>query len=57
VPEGGDTSSSRQPEPTKKTREADSLGDLSKEVSTSVVAEETGGLGSPLYDDEKSKDK
>lgn len=50
----GDTD---QPEPTKQTRPADSLGDLTREVSTSTVAEETGGMGSPLYDDEERKNK
>jgi len=46
-----------RPAPTKKTREADSLGDLTKEVSTSTVAEESAGLGSPVYEDETRQDK
>lgn len=45
------------PAPTKKTREAESLGDLTREVSTSTVAEESGGMGSPLYDEEKRPEK
>ena len=53
VSEHGDA----DPEPTKKTRNADSLGDLTREVSTSTVAEESGGMGSPLYDDEEGKKK
>lgn len=48
VSEHGDAAS----EPTKDTRDADSLGDLTKEVSTSTVAEESGGMGSPSYGDE-----
>jgi hypothetical protein len=42
---------SSEPEPTKETREAGSLGDLTKEASTSTMREETGGLGSPIYDE------
>ena len=45
---------SAEPEPTKETREAGSLGDLSKNVSTSTLSEETGGLGSPIYDKESA---
>jgi len=40
------------PEPTKSTRDAGSLGDLTKDISKGTVREETGGLGSPIYDDE-----
>jgi hypothetical protein len=53
-----DTSaSSSGPEPTKETRDANSLGDLTGDDGTSKMREETGGLGSPLYDDEKRADK
>lgn len=45
---------SSEPEPTKETRGAGSLGDLTEQVSTSTAREETGGLGSPIYDEEKS---
>ena len=45
---------SSEPEPTKTTRVAGSLGDLTKEVSTSTMREETGGLGSPIYDEENT---
>lgn len=45
---------SPEPEPTKETRDAGSLGDLTEKVSPSTVREETGGLGSPIYDEEKS---
>ena len=44
---------SPQSEPTGQTRGAGSLGDLTQEVSTSTMREETGGLGSPIHDDEK----
>lgn len=52
-----DASASRssQSEPTKGTREAASLGDLTKETSTSTVAGETAGLRSPALDDEAAK--
>jgi hypothetical protein len=53
VSEHGDTT----PETTKTTREAGSLGDLTREVSTSTVADESGGMGSPLYDEEERKNK
>jgi hypothetical protein len=43
---------SPEPDPTKETRSAGSLGNLTEEISTSTVREETGGLGSPIYDDE-----
>jgi hypothetical protein len=53
-----DTSaSSSDPEPSKEARDADSLGDLTEDVGTSKMREETGGLGSPVYDDEKRADK
>ena len=48
---------SSTPEPTKETRDAGSLGDLTAEASPSTMREETGGLGSPRYDEESaSKD-
>jgi hypothetical protein len=40
------------PEPTKATRDAGSLGDLTEEASRSTTREDTGGLGSPIYDEE-----
>lgn len=43
--------------PTKETREAGSLGDLTREASTSTVAENSGGLGSPMIDGEERKSK
>lgn len=42
------------PEPSKATRDTGSLGDLTEDVSRETVRDETGGLGSPAYDDEKS---
>lgn len=45
---------SSEPEPTKATRGADSLGDLTEESSTSTMREETGGLGSPLYGEDRA---
>lgn len=39
-----------EPEPTKETRDAASLGNLTEELSAGTVREETGGLG-PLYGD------
>jgi hypothetical protein len=45
---------SREPEPTKATRDEGSLGDLTEEVSTSTMREGTGGLGSPVYDKEST---
>jgi hypothetical protein len=59
VPDPGDTPdpSSQQQAPTKETRDTGSLGDLTKDTSTSTVAEESGGLGSPLYDDEKRQNE
>lgn len=47
---GASASHSSQSEPTKETREAESLGDLTKETSTSTVAKETAGLRSPAVD-------
>ena len=49
--------SSQQQVPTKETRDTGSLGDLTKDTSTSTIAEESGGLGSPLYDDEKRQNE
>jgi hypothetical protein len=47
-----------QSEPTETTRGEQSLGDLTKEVSTSKVAQETGGMGAPegLYSEGERKD-
>lgn len=45
---------SSEPEPTKATRETGSLGDLTEGVSPSTMREETGGLGSPTYDEEST---
>ncbi len=45
---------SPESEPTKATRSAGSLGDLTEEASTSKMREETGGLGSPIYDEESA---
>ncbi len=47
---------SSEPEPTKATRDAGSLGSLTEDVSTSTMREDTGGLGSPTLDNEKSAD-
>lgn len=44
---------SSEPEPTKATRDAGSLGDLTKDTSTSTMRDNTGGLGSPIYDEDK----
>jgi len=55
--ERGDATSeplSPEPEPTKATRSAGSLGDLTEERSTSTMREETGGLGSPIYEEENA---
>lgn len=41
------------PEPTKETRSAGSLGSLTEDASHGTTREDTGGLGSPAYDDEK----
>jgi hypothetical protein len=43
--------------PAETTRTGGSLGDLTKDVSTSSMREETGGLGSPTFDEEKRQDK
>jgi hypothetical protein len=45
---------SSEPEPTKATRDAGSLGDLTEDVSTSTMSENTGGMGSPIYDEESA---
>ena len=45
------------PEPTKATRGTGSLGDLTENVSNETTRDETGGLGSPAYDDQKSAGK
>jgi len=50
-------SASHEHAQTEVTRDADSLGDLTKDVSTSTVATETGGLGSPIYDEEKRENQ
>jgi hypothetical protein len=42
------------PEPTKASRDTASLGDLTEEVSAGTVREETGGLGSPVYDEKNT---
>jgi hypothetical protein len=44
-------------EPTKATRSAGSLGNLTEETSPSTTREETGGLGSPTLDDDKQADE
>lgn len=44
---------SPEPEPTKETRDTESLGNLTEQTSTSTLREETGGLGSPLHDEER----
>lgn len=48
---------SSEPEPTKATRDAGSLGDLTEEGSTSTMREGTGGLGSPMYDEESAAEE
>lgn len=48
---------SSEPEPTKATRDAGSLGDLTEEDSTSTMREGTGGLGSPMYDEESAAEE
>lgn len=48
---------SSEPEPTKATRSAESLGDLTKSMSTSPTRQATGGLGSPIYDEDKQTDE
>lgn len=45
---------SSEPEPTKETRDAESLGDLTEQTSASTMREGTGGLGSPIYDEESA---
>lgn len=44
-------------EPTKATRSAGSLGNLTEETSPSTTRKETGGLGSPTLDDDKQADE
>jgi hypothetical protein len=39
------------------TRTGGSLGNLTEDVSTSSMREETGGLGSPVLDEEKRQEK
>lgn len=39
------------------TRTGGSLGNLTEDVSTSSMREETGGLGSPVFDEEKRQEK
>lgn len=43
---------SDEPEPTKQSREAGSLGDLTAQRSQGTIRDETGGLGSPIFDEE-----
>jgi hypothetical protein len=45
-------SDSHPSEPAEAPRSGKSLGDLTQEVSTSAVPDESGGLGSAIYDDE-----
>jgi hypothetical protein len=45
-------SDSHPSEPAKAPRSGESLGDLTKDVSTSAVPDDSGGLGSAIYDDE-----
>jgi hypothetical protein len=56
TPRGDPTGESlaSEPEPTKATRDAGSLGDLTEGTSTSMMRENTGGLGSPLQDEESA---
>jgi hypothetical protein len=48
-------SDSPQSEPAEAPRSGGSLGDLTKEVSSSAVPDESGGLGSAIYDDEDAE--
>jgi hypothetical protein len=48
---------SPETEPAEASRTGGSLGNLTEDASTSSVRDETGGLGSPLSDDEKRTDK
>lgn len=48
----GPAGAESQPKPTKETRETRSFGDAAEDQSTSTVADETGGMGGPTYDDE-----
>jgi hypothetical protein len=45
---------SAEPEPTKEARGAGSLGNLTEEASTAAAREETGGLGSAIYEEESA---
>jgi hypothetical protein len=54
VSDPADTGS--QSEPTKATRGTKSFGEAAEETSTSVTAAETGGLGSPTYDDQGDRE-
>lgn len=45
-----------QSEPTKATRDTKSFGDAAQETSTAMTAEETGGMGSPTYDDQGQRE-
>jgi len=59
APTSAETANAPSPQQaqTQVTRDTGSLGDLAKEQSTSTVAAESGGLGSPLFDDEKHPDE
>ncbi len=46
---------SHQSEPTATPRQADSLGDLTKDVSTSAIPTKSGGMGSPIFDDHEER--
>lgn len=56
-PEAGEAVShpSESSESTTTPTHAESLGDLTKEVSTSAVPQDSGGLGSSIYEDDESK--
>lgn len=45
---------SSESDPADATRGAKSLGDLTEEVSRETMREDTGGLGSPSYDDKNA---
>lgn len=45
---------SSEPEPAKATRDAGSLGDLTETTSRSTTREDTGGMGSPIYDEDSA---
>lgn len=46
---------SHDPEATDTSRQADSLGDLTKEVSTSEIPTKSGGMGSAMFDDHEER--